>query len=313
MAHKKLQDLKDIQKKFSDLFFDEKKMTEEERIERHKVFTLALHSEVASLSDAVHYKDHRPIASETDRQKILYESIDLLRYNLAILNLWEFTSEEIEDAFDSKNAYLWDRETRGIQNWTGQPVVIFDVDDVIAQFRAGFFKWVEETHGVKFDVEDSSYYVTQPVGNMTNEEVFMQFIKEGGIRTLEANHNVIESMWKLQNLGVWIHLLTARPSDNLKCLYDTHFWLSEMSIPYNSVSLSSEKYRWLADKPFFRENKIVCAVDDSPKHASEYAQHDIVVFVPKRAYNEDVWDVENVITFDWWKDDLSDKIQELLS
>lgn len=313
MAHKNLQDLKEIQKKFSDLFFDEKKMTEEERIERHKVFTLALHSEVSSLSDAVHYKDHRPIASETDRQKILYESIDLLRYNLAILNLWEFSSEEIEDAFDSKNAYLWDRETRGIQNWTGQPVVIFDVDDVIAQFRLGFFKWVEETYDVKFDIEDPSYYVTQPVGNMTNEEVFMQFIKEGGIRTLEANHNVIESMKKLQNLGVWIHLLTARPSDNLKCLYDTHYWLSEMSIPYNSVSLSSEKYRWLADKPFFRDNKIVCAVDDSPKHASEYAQHDIVVFVPKRSYNTDVWDIENVVTFDWWKDDLSDKIQELLS
>ena len=313
MAHKKLQDLKEIQKKFSDLFFDEKQMTEEERIERHKVFTLALHSEVSSLSDAVHYKDHRPIASETDRQKILYESIDLLRYNLAILNLWEFSSEEIEDAFDSKNAYLWDRETRGIQNWSGQPVVIFDVDDVIAQFRLGFFKWVEETYNVKFDIEDPSYYVTQPVGDMTNEEVFMQFIKEGGIRTLEANHNVIESMKKLQNLGVWIHLLTARPSDNLKCLYDTHYWLSEMSIPYNSVSLSSEKYRWLADKPFFRENKIVCAVDDSPKHASEYAQHDIVVFVPKRSYNTDVWDVENVVTFDWWKDDLSDKIQELLS
>lgn len=312
MANKKIKDLKEHQKKYSNLFFDESSMSEEEVIERHKIFTLALHSEIASLSDAVHYKDHRPIATETDRQKILYESVDLLRYNLAILNLWGFSSEEFEDAFDSKDAYLWDRETRGIQNWNNEPVVIFDVDDVIAQFRDGFFKWVNSTYNVEFDLEDENYYVTQSVGNMTNEEVFMEFIKDGGIRRLGVNESVVSSMHDLRKQGVWIHLLTARPEENLKCLYDTYFWLAKMNIPYDSVSFSPEKYRWLADKPFFRDGKIICAVDDSPKHAQEYAQHEIPVFVPKRSYNTSIWDTENVITFDWWKDNLNEKIEKLL-
>ena len=287
-------------------------MTESERIERHKIFTLALHSEAASLSDAVHYKDHQPVKQLTDRQKILYESVDLFRYCLAILNLWDFSPDDFEDAFDSKNAYLWDRETRGIQKWDGQPVVIFDVDDVVAQFRKGFFGWVEENFGVKFDLEDPNYYVRHPVGDLSNEEAYMLFIKEGGIRTLPINERVVESMKRLRESGVWIHLLTARPDDNLKCLYDTHYWLSEMNIPYDSVALSAEKYRWLTDKEFFKQGKVICAVDDSPKHALEYAQHDIKVMVPKRAYNSDTWDVDNIEPFDWWEDKVDEKIQRLL-
>ena len=84
-GNKTIEDLKKVQKKFSDLFFDASNLTEEEAIERHKIFTLALHSEVSSLSDAVHYKDHRPIGTETDRQKILYESVDLLRWKSKLL------------------------------------------------------------------------------------------------------------------------------------------------------------------------------------------------------------------------------------
>lgn len=312
MPSRKLKDLKKIQDDFSSLFFNTEKMSEEEKIERHKIFTLALHSEVSSLSDAVHYKDHRPLGSETDRQKILYESVDMFRYFLAILNLWEFTSSEFEDAFDSKDAFLWDRETRGIQKWKDQPVVIFDVDDVIAQFRKGFFGWVEDRFGVEFDIEDPSYYVRHPVGDLSNEEAYMLFIEEGGIRTLPVNEKIITAMKKLREAGVWIHLLTARPSDNLKCLYDTYWWLSKLEIPYDSAALSTEKYRWLTDKPFFKQSKVVCAVDDSPKHALEYAQHDIKVFVPRRAYNEDIWETDNIETFDWWEDDLSVKIQKIL-
>jgi hypothetical protein len=91
----------------------------------------------------------------------------------------------------------------------------------------------------------------------------------------------------------------------LKCVYDTYYWLSKNNIYYDNVAFSSEKYRWLADKPFFKENKISFAVDDSPKNASEYAHHGVDVYVPKRSYNTSVWSVKNVKTFDWEADDLS--------
>tara|TARA_Y100001963_G_C6763379_1_gene440798 strand:- start:134 stop:1066 length:933 start_codon:yes stop_codon:yes gene_type:complete len=308
----KLKDLFKRQKEFSDLFFDTEDMSEEDKIERHKTFMLALHSEVSSLADAVHYKDHRPVRSNTDRQKILYESVDIMRYCLAVLNLWDVKPKEFADAYDSREAFLWDRETNGLQNWSGQPVVVVDVDDVLSQFRKDFFEWLKIRFDVELDLEDESYYAKPDLGSITNEAAFMMFIEEGGIRNLTKNKSVIEDIRRLQKEGFWIHLLTARPSDNLKCAYDTYYWLKKNDIPYNSVAMSPEKYRWLTDKSFFKKNKLVCAIDDSPKHAAEYASQGIKVLVPQRSYNKEVWHMDNVITFDWWKDSAYEKIRGIL-
>ena len=312
MSKNLIENFLNSQKRFSNLFFKTEELSEQEKIERHKIFALALHSEVSSLADAVYYKDHRPVKTETQRQRILYETVDIMRYCLATLNLWEITSEEFLDGYESRDAFLWDRETRGLQNWDGQPVVIVDIDDVLAQFRHGFFGWVKEKFNVTLDVEDPNYYASGVVGDLSNEEIYMRFIKAGGIRSLPVNKNVADSIRRLRKKGFWIHLLTARPKNNLKCLYDTYFWLSQNNIPYDSVALSVEKYRWLADKEFFKQGKLVCAIDDSPKHVSEYAHHDIHVFVPKRAYNTEVWDMENVTIFDWDKEPIDEKIQKLL-
>lgn len=312
MSTDKIKNILASQKKFSNLFFNSDELSEEEKIERHKIFALALHSEVASLADAVHYKDHRPTKTETNRQKIVYETVDVVRYCLGILNLWNVSTEEIVDAYESRDAFLWDRETRGIQKWDGQPVVIVDIDDVLARFRKGFFGWVKDRFDVDFDIEEPNYYVRGNVGHLSNEEAYMLFIQEGGIRTLETNQNVLDAIKSLKKDGFWIHLLTARPKDNLKCLYDTYYWLAKAGIEYDSVALNSEKYRWLADKEFFKQGKVVCAIDDSPKHASEYARHNIPVLVPKRAYNEVIWNDKNIITFEWETEDISDAIKRLL-
>ena len=130
MTTRSIDDFLSTQRVFSDLFFDATEMSEEELAARHQIFALALHSEVSDLANAVPYKDHRPIQDETKRQKILYETVDVMRYCLAVLNLWRFSGEDFEDAFDSRDAFLWDRETRGLQNWDGRPVVIVDVDDI---------------------------------------------------------------------------------------------------------------------------------------------------------------------------------------
>ena len=90
--------------------------------------------------------------------------------------------------------------------------------------------------------------------NIEAEEAFMKFIDEGRIRSIEVNTKIIKGLYTLQKKGYWIQLLTARPSDNLKCLYDTYFWLRQNNVPYDSIAFSSEKYRWLADKDFFKKN-----------------------------------------------------------
>lgn len=289
----------EMQRKFSNSYFDPTGFSDEDLIEKHKTFCLALHSEVSQLADAVHYKEHRKIKTDTSRQKILYESVDVMRYVMAAVNLWGFTSDEFIDAFDSRDASLWDKKNRSLADWSQQKTVIVDVDDVLARFRKGFFGWLNTKHGLNITTDYPDYYYSGPVGDMTGEEAFSEFISEGGFRTLEVNKNVLSSLKVLREQGYWIQLLTARPAENLKCMYDTYWWLENNNIPYDNLSFSFEKYRWLSDKPFYTEGKVVAAIDDSPKHAAEYAAQGVKVLVPKRTYNKQVWEAENIITFNW--------------
>ncbi len=82
-----------FQKSFSDLFFDSEELTQQEKEEITKSFVLALHSEASDLISAVNFKDHRKVKNPVNRNQILYESVDIVRYVLAILNLWDFNAE----------------------------------------------------------------------------------------------------------------------------------------------------------------------------------------------------------------------------
>lgn len=305
------QKLLKIQKEFSDASFDFDAMGPEDIIEKHKTFCLSLHDEIAQLSNAVHYKDHRQVITPTDRQAVLYEAVDVFRYTLATLNLWNIDNKEFLDAFHARDASLWDKKKRPLSAWSGQPVAIVDVDDVIARFRKSFFQWLNSKFNLSLSTELPEYYYTGPTGKMSGEEAFALFIEEGGFRDLEPNNHVVNFMKTLKEKGYWVQLLTARPSDNLKCMYDTYFWLKHHDIPYDNLAFSSEKYRWLSDKQFFRGGSVAFAVDDSPKHASEYASHGINVLVPARSYNKEVWNRENIFTFNWDSDDIHKTLESL--
>jgi len=305
---RKFSDLLSRQEEFSNSCFSSENFTESEKIEKHKTFCLALHGEVSQLASSVHYKDHHQKIEPTNRQQILYESVDVIRYALATLNLWGFSSDDFADAFDARDASLWDRKNRSLSHWSGQPVAIIDVDDVLARFREVFFNWLNENFGLTLSTEIPEYYYNGPAGDLTAEEAFKIFIDQGGFRGIEPNLNVVSSLKKLKEKGYWIQLLTARPEDNVKCMYDTYLWLDKLSIPYHNLAFSFEKYRWLTDKEFFKKKKIAFAVDDSPKHAAEFAAQGIVTYVPRRSYNSSIWETDNIITFDWEKDDISELV-----
>ena len=145
-------------------------------------------------------------------------------------------------------------------------------------------------------------------GDLTAEEAFMKFIDEGMIQDIPVNYNILSDLEKLRSEGYWIQLLTARPSDIVKCKYDTYAWLRANNVPYDSIDFSYEKYRWLSDKSFFKEDKVICAIDDSPKHAAEYATHGLTTLVPMRSYNKQVWNDTNILKFDWENDSIFDAV-----
>tara|TARA_Y100001963_G_scaffold155486_1_gene246814 strand:+ start:1561 stop:2499 length:939 start_codon:yes stop_codon:yes gene_type:complete len=291
-----LEDMFRCQGDFNKLFFDSDDLSDLEKEEITKSLTLALHTEVSELISAINFKDHRQSRSQIDREKILYESIDVFRYLVAILNLWDVNSEQFISAFDDKDLFLHTRHQMESVKWSGQPVLIFDLDDVICEFRETFINWLKITYDIDADINSTEYYTTAEVkeAGLNPEAVFEEFVANRQLRNISPNKEIIEAVNKLHNEGYWIQILTARPDDSLVCKYDTFQWLKKSGLKYHRVDFSPEKYRWLTKTDYYANEKIVCAIDDSAKHSAEYAKHSVITCSPSKSYNAELSNLSNV-------------------
>ena len=255
-----------IQKKYNQKIIGQNLSSKE--IELHtQQLALCAHAELSSLVNATNFKKHHGNLESVDRDNILFESIDVLRYIHAIQNLWNITGEEVEKAYLSKDAYLNSRRKIDNHKWPGNKVVIVDMDDVIVDFRKSFAAWLKKEYDIFVDVESEEYYFITALAKagVNPELVFDKFINMDGFLELEVVPGAKEFISSLRAMGYWIQILTARPEENLRCMYNTYQWL------HNHDSES-----------------IAFAIDDSPKHASEYSKHGINVKVPVKSYNKTI-------------------------
>ena len=261
---------------------------------------LCAHAELSALVNATHYKNHHthsePLAN---KRTVLYETVDVIRYMIATLNTWDIKPETFEKAFHRKDVYLnKHHELQHKKRKELQPVAIVDIDDVLANFRQGFSDWLKENFKVDADVDSKEYYFISALSkiNLNSETVFKMFLDDEGFAKLSIDTSNLELLWQLKHQGYWIHLLTARPEEELQCLYDTYFWIVQQNIPCDAISFSPEKFRWCAKSKYYDEGAIKFAIDDAPKHAEDYAKHGIKCLVPKKPYNEHL-DNPNIFHF----------------
>jgi hypothetical protein len=286
------------QRNFSDLFFDSSKFDDDKREEMTKSFALALHGEVTELISSINFKEHHANRKTPDREKILYESIDAMRYLLAIMNTWEYSDKEVEEAFLDKDVFLHLRHKSENAVWDGRPVLIVDVDDVIAEFRKCFFQWLRTTHDIDVPDDYPEYYASTPLKEkgVNPENVFKDYISDRQMRNLDVIHGIVNALQEARNMGFWVQLLTARPDQNLICLYDTYRWLHENKIPFDGVAFSVEKYKWIVQSKFY--GHVAACIDDSAKHSSEYSMHGLLVFSPRVEYNTSLNGLKGVSFYD---------------
>jgi hypothetical protein len=268
----------DLQASFNKLFFDASSMTQAEREHLTMVFASSLQKEVGDLLEGINYRQHRLADKEPDRGVILHESVDVWRYLIGIMNLWDITPAEFKSAYDDRDLFLRMRHEKESVEWDGRPVLIVDMDDVLTNFRADCTAWAHEAHPGVVDDNDTSYYSIP-------EELYREFIELRKMKTLSPIQSYVDAINALHDSGVWIHILTARPESNLILKYDSYTWLRSAGVKFDRVSFSSEKYLWLAQTEYYKQGKVIAAVDDSPKHAFEYAQHGVTCLVPVNVSN----------------------------
>ena len=264
-------------------------MSPKEKEEMLKTLTLAMHSEVTEIISSCNYKIFDKSNFAFDRDKLVYNSIDVFRYLLAIMNLYEISADEFVNSFEERDVQLKLNSTFS-EPLEGQKVIVVDVDDVLCKFRAHFNSWLNFTYNIYIDPDSTSYYSSKEVKDhgYSPEGVFERFISENELLNIPSVETMVNFLRLAREDGYYIQLLTSRPEHNLKCKYQTFLWLQRNNIPFDNIGFAAEKYIWVSKKDFYIKGNLVAAIDDSPKHAMEYATHDVNVLVPKTAYNKDM-------------------------
>lgn len=262
-------------------------VTDENRADEMRKLCLALHAEVTDLSRCINIRPHGEDTS-VNRDRILYDAVDVLRYTVAILNNWGFNADDLVRAHDEKDAYLNFSHSLGQNTYDGRPVVICDMDDVLTEFREGYYRWIGFTYGIAADPSSSQYYMVDELREVgvNPETAFRRFISDGGMYRLDDVPGATKMIHDLVAAGFWVHIVTARPDEDPACKYSTYMWLQENGIECHKLSFTPEKYRWLVQSGY--GDRVVCAIDDSSKHVAEYVKHGVRVLCPRKSYNRDL-------------------------
>ena len=286
------------QRNFSKLHYDVGVMDSETREAKTRELSLALHHEVSKLVSAVNFRGHLQKRYEPDRNKILYEVVDSIRYAMSIANLWEFDDNDFEIAWNDKEEYLKQQHRLENTQWNGNPVIIWDIDDVIATFREDFAKWVNETKNIPVSATSPEYFFIEALEKTGYSSVglYEEFITHRKMQTLGVEPAAV-ILNELHDQGFWTYIITARPRDNLMCRYDTYHWLRDMGIKYDDISFTAEKLSHVTRTRYHLEGKVVCAVDDGPNHVRSYSSHGIMSIMPDKTYNRGVIEGDLVVRY----------------
>jgi uncharacterized HAD superfamily protein len=287
MRENTIENFLNAQKHFAEAFYQSENMTPKQKEEMLKTIALAMHYEISEIVSSCNFKVFDKTDFSVDKNKILYNNIDVFRYMLATMNLYDIKANQFIDAFHERDLFL-KIENRIKKPELNQKVVIVDIDDVIGDFRNYFNSWLKEKYNIHIPEDSTSYYSSKEVKDhgLSPERVFEVFIEENKLLDIPVLTETVELLDNLRKQGVYIQLLTARPDFNLKCKYQTYVWLDKNNIPFDNIDFASEKYIWVAKKDYYIKGNVLFAIDDSPKHSMEYATHDVKVLLPDLPYNQ---------------------------
>lgn len=285
----------DMQRKFGDLHYDTDNMDDDARDAKTREIALALHHEVSKLVSALNFRRHVKSKKTPDVEKILYESVDIVRYVTAICNVWDIDHDDFYDAWEDKDGYLNEEYRLENTEWSGEPVIVCDIDDVFAEFRADFSKWVGKKYDIALDPHSPEYFFIEKLAESDHSSLslFDEFINDRQLATLTTN-GVIQVLNHFHDKGCWIHIVTARPEENLTCRYDTSHWLRESELKYDALSFTGEKLSHVTRTRYSIDRKIVCCIDDGPNHCMSYVTHGYQTCMPIKSYNGHVGEYPNL-------------------
>lgn len=244
-----------------------------------KDLALGLYEEAGELSrDATRFKAHLLKHRPVERVNVADEAADVLKYAIAIAQLYGVTAEEMFQAFMRKSEVVEDR-ARGQRTEleVNTRLIVFDLDNVVCDLREWQAKLNESRGGAPMN--DRTVQLL--------ESLKEDFYRGGGFRNMPAIPGAVEGMAAVREMGYTIILITARPQWQYKRLYaDTMGWLRDHNVPYDNIIFEKDKAEAIYEHIFPARPKFF--VEDRDKHALEVANIGVPVLLLDYDYNQHI-------------------------
>ncbi len=293
-----LEKLFEIQKKHNDKWQDSERFLTDKnyRLTVVKDIVLGIHQQTTYLLETFNWAKHTLERSE-DSHNSKIQTIDIIKYAMALFILMGGTKDEFEQLFISKSDELdkrWNQNEIKFSKYN--KVVIFDLDGVIADYSKQYTEFLELVIGLKPNKDDRksySFFERYGITRQQEEQFNLEFIKSGGFLSIPVFDGVLSVMNKIRKEGIKIVLLTARPSWIFKRLItDTYSWLHENKIPYDLLIWDKDKGDAIINNVM--PANILCMIDDRDKHCIEVSHIGVDVLLLNKTYNKTLVENERI-------------------
>lgn len=260
--------------------------THEERTTRTKEMVLHLFSEADELLRASGaWKFHRNVLVRENREHVKIELIDMFKYWMIIALIQGIKPEELVEAYWTKSMVVRQRYTEEWIRTTYEPSVLVDIDNVLADYMAGFLVWahtqghIQTKNFHRLRLVRPAYLDAQTMD--IDEGLYTMMKHEFRVsqqhRLLPLMPGAKEFMSEVRCLGVQIILLTSRPIHRYPNLYgDTLHWLKLRNLPYDFIWWAQDKGAEAVER--LPANSIMFAVDDEYRFVEQLNSRGIMTF-----------------------------------
>lgn len=265
-----LHDLMAVQHRTALRFYDKNELSHSQKVEKAVQLATYLQAEVIELLDELDWKAEKKNTTFL-KNNLTYEIVDTLKYLLQIADLFDIPSAQISMAFTEKSYVVEKLLDLKKKNQEDKPVVIVDLDGVLANHSKAFLQFVGSQSGIDYSTGDfPSHSLSEFLTGCTLQEYrAMQhdFRKEYNKLMLDPYEGELRSaLLSLREKGYRIAIMTARPASQYKHMkYMTMMWLDKNQLPYDLIFWGRDKAE-LAIKSGC--SNIVAAFDNEPSNIS---------------------------------------------
>lgn len=178
---------------------------------------------------------------------------------------------------------VWDRR---------RPVFVWDIDDVISNFRDDYAQWLIREKGLDVDPQCPEYFFTKELthSHTSPRAYYDEFVTRRHLRDLKTLP-AFDVMNRLHDAGAWIHIVTARPGTDVSTC-DTYRWLDMHGAKYHKLTFTHDKIGFVLRSEYHATGKLKLCIDDSPTHVDAYVRHGINCAMPVTNYNNHISNAE---------------------